>query len=115
MAANSDSTLTNSHGVSSPVFTSWESPSTMCVCGEIGYAQMTSGRHSATTSATAREPSSCLSMDSLPKGVLHVHERHRGRRRVALADPPGEAIANRRHHGLEPDLAGERREAAQQR
>jgi hypothetical protein len=29
----------------------------MCVCGEIGYAQMTSGRHSATASATAREPS----------------------------------------------------------
>ena len=29
----------------------------MCVWGEIGYAQMTSGRHNATASATAREPS----------------------------------------------------------
>ena len=33
IAANSDSTLTNSHGASSPVFTSCERFSTMCVCG----------------------------------------------------------------------------------
>ena len=58
IAANSDSTLTNSHGESSPPLTSCERFSTMCVCGEIGYAQITSGRHSATASATAREPSS---------------------------------------------------------
>ena len=36
IAANSDSTLTNSHGVSSPDFTLALSASTMCVCGEIG-------------------------------------------------------------------------------
>ncbi len=36
IAANSDSTLTNSHGVSAPLFTFSESASTMCVCGEIG-------------------------------------------------------------------------------
>ena len=58
IAANSDSTFTNSHGASSPDLTSRERSSTMCVCGEIGYAQITSGRHSATASATAREPSS---------------------------------------------------------
>jgi hypothetical protein len=34
----------------------------MCVCGVIGYAQITSGRLSATASATARDPSICLSM-----------------------------------------------------
>ncbi len=36
IAANSLSTLMNSQGVSSPDFTSSPSPSTMCVCGEIG-------------------------------------------------------------------------------
>src|ERR1700693_5599719 len=78
IAANSDSTLTNSHGASSPLLTSCASPSTMCVCGEIGYAQTTSGRHSATASATAREPSSWRSIGQLPDLVLH--ERVRGAR-----------------------------------
>ena len=36
IAANSDSTLRNSQGASSPDATSPESASTMCVCGEIG-------------------------------------------------------------------------------
>ena len=36
IAANSDSTLMNSHGDSSPVFTSSPSASMMWVCGEIG-------------------------------------------------------------------------------
>ncbi len=36
IAANSDSTFTNSHGASSPLLTSCERFSTMCVCGEIG-------------------------------------------------------------------------------
>jgi hypothetical protein len=36
IAANSDSTLMNSHGVSLPASTMRPSPSTMCVCGEIG-------------------------------------------------------------------------------
>src|SRR5271157_2938327 len=69
IAANSDSTFTNSQGASSPLFTSWERFSTMCVWGEIGYAQMTSGRHSATASATAREPSTCRSTRQLPQLV----------------------------------------------
>src|SRR5579863_3484966 len=59
IAANSDSTLMNSQGARSPVFTSSPMASMMWVCGEIGYAQTTSGRHSATVSATAREPSIC--------------------------------------------------------
>jgi hypothetical protein len=36
IAANSDSTLMNSHGASLPALTIRPSPSTMCVCGEIG-------------------------------------------------------------------------------
>ena len=36
IAANSDSTLMNSHGESSPVFTISPSASMMWVCGEIG-------------------------------------------------------------------------------
>ena len=34
----------------------------MCACGAIGCAQITPGRLSATASATARDPSICLSM-----------------------------------------------------
>src|ERR671933_1404526 len=65
IAENSDSTLMYSHGASSPPFTSADSASTMCVCGEIGYAAITSGRQSATASATARDPSICLSTNGL--------------------------------------------------
>ena len=43
----------------------------MCVCGEIGYAEITSGRHSATASATAREPSICLSTGRLRRCAAH--------------------------------------------
>ena len=75
-AANSDSTMRYSQGASSPVLTRSESPSTMCVCGEIGYAAITSGRQSATAAATAWEPSICLRMRGLPDLVLH--ERVRG-------------------------------------
>jgi hypothetical protein len=63
MAANSDSTFRNS-AFSSPFFTIAPSASTMWVCGVMGYAQITCGRHIATVSATAREPSICLSMVS---------------------------------------------------
>src|SRR5215475_1071914 len=64
-AANSDSTLMNSQFASSPAFTISPKPSTMCVCGVIGYAQITCGRHSAIASATACEPSVCLSIDGV--------------------------------------------------
>ena len=36
LAANSDSTLMNAQGASSPAFTAAISASTMCVCGEMG-------------------------------------------------------------------------------
>ena len=59
MAPNSDSTMRYSHDASSPVRTRSDSDSTMCVCGEIGYAAITSGRHRVTARATACEPSIC--------------------------------------------------------
>src|SRR5262245_52498522 len=96
IAPNSDSTLRYSHGASAPVFTKDDRPSTMCVCGEIGYAPITSGRQSATVSATAREPSICLSICGLRGGDVALghgapetladrldqsFKRHRARRR----------------------------------
>src|SRR4051795_5942105 len=104
----------NSHGVSVPSLTSSPSPSTMWVCGEIGYAQMTSGRHSATASATAREPSSCLSMGGLSDLLSYARERGGGGGRVALADAAGEALADGGDDRVEPDLACERGEPAEQ-
>src|SRR5215213_6207311 len=98
MAANSDSTLTYSHGARSPVRTSSESASTMCVCGEIGYAGMTSGRHSATVSATAREPSICLG--GIPR-PLHQGVCGDGGRDVALGDQAREARADGGRHRFE--------------
>src|SRR6188768_4081432 len=96
IAANSDSTIRYSHGASS-LRTRSESASTMCVCGEIGYAEITSGRHNATAFATASEPSSWLRID------VHLlaprdGDLVRGLRRsdVALRDPAREAVANRR-------------------
>ncbi len=74
IAANSDSTLTYSQGESSPVRTLSESASTMWVWGEIGYAQITSGRQRAIASATAWEPSFCSSKERL---LLRAHEVER--------------------------------------
>src|SRR5690242_13618575 len=68
MAPNSDSTVTNSHRFRSPAATSSAMPSTLWVCGELGYAGPTCGRHRATASATARDPSICLSTAGLPPG-----------------------------------------------
>ena len=84
----------------------------MWVCGEIGYAATTSGRHRATVSATAREPSICLRMaHSLgpavdqaracrrPAGRCAV-ERLRPRRRTAAAIAPLHRLqAHRRRSG----------------
>src|SRR5262252_5549827 len=86
IAPNSDSAVTYSQGARVPAATISASASTMWVCGEIGYAGMTCGRHRATASATARDPSICLStahrllstLDRLPGG--------RGGRDVALRD-----------------------------
>src|SRR6185295_13155700 len=111
MAASSDSTLVSSHGASSPVFTSWESASTMCVWGEIGYAAMTSGRQAATASATAREPSICLDMARLPD----ERERRLGRLHVALGRRGREALADRGGHRIERHDAGDGGERPEQR
>src|SRR5689334_23873404 len=96
IAANSDSTLRYSHGASAPVFTSDDRPSTMCVCGEIGYAPITSGRHIATVSATAREPSICLSICGLRCCD------------VAFGDCAVEALADRGGQGSKRNRAGGR-------
>src|SRR4051794_14443607 len=101
IAANSDSTLMYSHGASAPVFTSEDSPSTMWVCGEIGYAPITSGRHSATVSATAREPSICLSTCQL----LELREGRLRGRDVAVPDGTVEALAERGRHRVQRDRA----------
>src|SRR5215204_6139358 len=82
----------NSQGCNRPVFTSAESASTMWVCGEIGYAAMTSGRQQAIASATALDPSICLGMDRLQQ----LQARRLCRGRVGLADRAGEALADRR-------------------
>src|SRR6478736_2621099 len=66
IAPNSDSTMRYSQGASSPVRTRSERDSTMCVCGEMGYAAITSGRHSVTARATACEPSIWLSTGQPP-------------------------------------------------
>src|SRR6266511_1421433 len=114
IAANSDSTLRNSHRPRSPRFTIAERPSTMCVCGEIGYAQMTSGRHIATAAATAWEPSICLSTGEL-RSVGDDGERGLGRTGVALAHLAGELLANRRRQRGQRDDLGERDESAEER
>src|SRR4051794_238509 len=115
IAANSDSTLTNSQGARRPSFTSLERPSTMWVCGEMGYAQMTSGRHMATASATATEPSICLSNETLlPLGEDQMVCGARGLH-VAVGDVPGEALADRVLERGERDDARRRGECAEQR
>jgi hypothetical protein len=66
----------------------------------MGYAQITSGRHRATASATAREPSSWrgtaqlrqLAEDPIVRGL-----RGGG---VALCDGAAEALADRTLHGV---------------
>src|SRR5215207_6963401 len=95
IAANSLSTLRNSHDPSCPAFTICESPSTMWVWGEIGYAQMTSGRQAATVSATAREPSICLGMGRLLERALDQPVRDLRRHRVACGRGAREALADR--------------------
>src|SRR5512144_3143483 len=116
IAANSDSTLMNSQPGNSPVRVISPSASTMCVCGEIGYAQITSGRHSATASATAREPSICFSMDDLPgERLLHVVVRLGRGGDVRGGDLRRELLADRVEHRFEMEHAADRGEAAEQR
>src|SRR5690349_20590387 len=104
----------NSHGASSPDFTRADSASTMCVCGEIGYAQITSGRHSATVSATAREPSSCLRMCHLA-GRSNERVRRARRTDVALARSPMEPLGDGGTQRAERDGCGGCGERAEER
>src|SRR5579863_3787527 len=112
IAANSDSTLMNSHGASCPLFTSVESAATMCVCGEMGYAQMTSGLDSATASATAREPSTCLSTGDLPDLLTHELESAFCAGDVAVREPSCESVTYGRNDRREGDHACEGGESA---
>src|SRR5438874_8320694 len=102
IAANSDSTLMNSQGSSAPAFTSSPRPSTMWVCGEIGYAQITSGRHRATACATACEPSHCSSIVYLHEGFLLANDPVRivGGGDVLSRDRAAELFADGSLHGL---------------
>src|SRR5688572_7019011 len=101
MAANSDSTFTNSQGCRSPLSTSRDRPSTMCVCGEIGYAQMSSGRQRATVSATSTEPPSCLSTDRHLPPDLVVGPSCGGD--VAIARLAAEPVGDRARERLDAD------------
>src|SRR3954453_17922939 len=98
MAANSDSTLKNWQEPIPPLRTRAANPSTMWVWGEMGEAAMTSGWHSATVSATAFEPSSCLGMDCL-RGQTAMSGPGGGR--VALGHPPGEPLGDRAFDGVD--------------
>src|SRR5438034_11325032 len=102
-APNSDSTMRYSQCASSPVRTRSDSDSTMWVCGEIGYAEITSGRHSCTACATACEPSICLSIGQ-PPGLLgpplgDVLVGRLGGLHVALAHVAREPVPDRVGHG----------------
>src|SRR6188472_2297397 len=100
-----------SHGASSPALTSAESASTMCVCGEIGYAATTSGRQRATVSATAREPSSCLRMN----GSRHMIPAVVGGCGVAFGEPLGEPLCDRRIERCTRDGGGHGGERTEER
>src|SRR6185436_4650871 len=114
----SDSTLMNSHRVRAPDFTISPSASTIWVCGEIGYAQMTSGRQRPTASATAREPSVCLSIGLGSPGNLHFlqHVAVRLARGglVARRDLAFEFLSDRGYNGLDRNESRYGGEAAEQ-
>src|SRR6266700_1653358 len=111
-AANSDSTLMNSHPPSSPPFTNSPSPSTMCVWGVMGYAQMTCGRQSAMASATAREPSICLSMHDLP-AAAYGRVRFDGRSDVLFRDRGRKFLTDGGDDRLELEHAANRGKGAE--
>src|SRR6516225_2517468 len=113
-AANSDSTLINSHCLSAPERTISPSASTIWVCGVIGYAQMTSGRQRATASATAREPSICLSINRLafpasPHALVSLLRRSG----VGVTDLGGELFTNRGEDGFDLQHSRDRDESSQ--
>src|SRR4051794_24298019 len=104
IAANSDSTLTYWQLPSSPFFTIAERRSTMCVCGEMGYAQMTSGLQYAIACATAWDPSTCCNN----RGLLDQVVRGRGSSDVAVGELAPELLSDGRGDGVEGDHAADR-------
>src|SRR5215212_1100522 len=82
----------------------------------MGYAQMTSGRQSATASAIACEPSICLSIGSL---AFDDHDRsvESGMRGsdIRERDVSGEFLVNRRRDRFDRYALSERGERSQQR
>src|SRR5512139_3884152 len=117
IAANSDSTLTNSHGARLPASTRLPRASTMWVCGEMGYAQMTCGRHSAIASATAADPSTCLSTAGLlaAHGLLHEFKRLGGSRDVCGSDFGRKLFLDGCRNGGQRDTAGKRGKPSEER
>src|SRR5665811_1542369 len=115
IAPNSDSTIRYSQGLSSPVRTMSDSASTMCVCGEIGYAGITSGRQSATARATAWDPSICLSIGETPPLLYDVLEGIRSCHGIGIADRTREPLPDGTDHRGERDDPGQRCEPAEQR
>src|SRR5688572_1482958 len=117
-APNSDSTIRYSHGARSPAPTRSDRASTMWVCGEIGYAATTCGRHRATVSATARDPSSCLSNGLTPTVARLVARRDEvasllGQSDVGfgnVAARAGEPSADRTGDSLRPQQASDARD-----
>src|SRR6187401_2721257 len=105
----------NSQFLSSPSFTISPRPSTICVCGVIGYAQITSGRHNATAWATASEPSICLSMHGSIDGSERELVGGARRRNVSRADFAGKFFLDRLRDRFEFQLPADRRESAEQR
>src|SRR6185369_5193800 len=91
------------------------SPSTMWVCGEIGYAQITSGRQRATASATAAEPSTCLSMLVLPMPCFDEIVSGGGGGDIRVGDARAETFPDCRADRVERNPSGRRRQRTEQR
>src|SRR5207342_329703 len=113
-APNSDSTIRIRQLPTRPSPTRSDRPSTMWVCGEIGYAATTSGRQRATVSAIARDPSTCFSMAHPLRSVLDQVEAVGRELGVEVARVAGEAVAHGQLQGGQVDHPGESGEGTEQ-
>src|ERR1700693_5729183 len=75
---------------------------------------MTCGRQSATASATACEPSVCLSIDRFLR-LDRKLKRFRGGGDILLGDHSGKFLADRRKDRCQRDHAGDRGEPSEER
>ena len=115
IAANSDSTLMNSHGASRSGLHHLADG-----LDDVGLGRDRVGAHHLGPAQRDRlgDRPGALNLSqhrSPPRAVAHVVVGRRGGRRVALADRSGEALDAAPGQGLERDLAGQRGEAAEQR